>query len=145
MDLTHFELEMMKHAFGFYERNPGYRDRYCTHLDNKPMLELVKKEVFQGPHGVGTVGKSCGMFYLTPKAKSFLKRLAVSEGRMKRNCDNCDFIEYVDHDEEAYSGFCCNKRQYKTSAAETKHLGQLDNIFYRRMTKSCFALKEVQP
>lgn len=80
MDLNYSHIDMMKHAWGYDTREPGYRSHYCTQVDNKTMLDLVKEEIFHGPHDEGRVGEGCGMYYLTKKGIALLEEWRRKEG-----------------------------------------------------------------
>ena len=77
------QLHMMKHAWGYDSKTPGYRDRYCAHLDDLDMLCLVKEGMFFGPKYVGEVGEGCGLFFLTDAGIAKLKEMK-NEQKTKR-------------------------------------------------------------
>jgi len=56
------DLEMIRHARGFDSQVFGYRNHYCTMLNNPIMQDLVERGYFEL---VTTIG--CGMFALTEK------------------------------------------------------------------------------
>lgn len=64
---------MIKHAWGWDSREPGYRTHYCTSFDDKNMIELVAKGFFYGPRHVGNMHDGYGMYYLTDEALKQLK------------------------------------------------------------------------
>lgn len=68
-------LTIMKHAWGFDSKEAGYRNRYCTYLDDPDMVSLVFDEWMKGPTGVGSVGHNCGIYFLTDKGIELLKEL----------------------------------------------------------------------
>lgn len=68
-------IDTMKHAYGFDSSSPGFREHYCTSVDDKDMCEMVAEGWFGGPHRVGEVGDGYGVYYLTDKAKEFLEEL----------------------------------------------------------------------
>lgn len=65
--LSFNQTEMMKHAWGYYSKEPGYRTRYCTQIDDPDMVHMVAEGYFNGPQRVGDVGENCAMYYLTDK------------------------------------------------------------------------------
>ena len=82
-EITVKQTDMMKHAWGYDSRSPGFRSHYCTDVDNKDMLNLVANGLSEGPHGVGAYGANCGMFHLTEKAITLLKDIKSNEKRVK--------------------------------------------------------------
>ena len=79
LNLTPRQIEMMKHAWGFDSREPGFRNNYCTSLDDANMADLIVKELFKGPFGIGSVGEGHGTFHLTEAGISTLKQMRQSE------------------------------------------------------------------
>lgn len=77
------QTDMMKHAWGFHSREPGYRTHYCTQLDDPDMVHMVKEGFFSGPSNVGQVGEGQGMFYLTERAIKELKNWKDTEEKMR--------------------------------------------------------------
>jgi hypothetical protein len=75
---------MMKHAYGYDSRAPGFRDHYCTSLLDNDMKHLVEIGVFSGPHGVGLVGEGHGLYYLTQKGKDILNDIRKCEEILDR-------------------------------------------------------------
>ena len=73
-DLLKEQIDMLKHAWGYDSKDPGFRSHYCTSIEDPLMKNLVAKGYFFGPHCVGSVGEGQGMFYLTDKAHTLLKR-----------------------------------------------------------------------
>ena len=69
------QLNMMKHAWGFDSKSPGFRTHYCESVTNEDMIQLVADGYFVGPSHVGTVGEGHGMYYLTEKGIECLKSL----------------------------------------------------------------------
>ena len=59
----------------------------------------------------------------------------------KKNCTNCEYLEWAFGDTNDTEGFCCNKRDYFKSGNwvdnESKHLGQLESKEYRDRPKKC--------
>lgn len=84
IELTEKQTHMMKHAFGFDSRHPGFRRHYCTQVDDANMKVLVDEELFEGPHEMGTVGHNCGMFYLTAKGFADVERWHRDEKALKK-------------------------------------------------------------
>ena len=58
---------------------------------------------------------------------------------MKKNCDNCRFLDYYEADYESsdLSGFFCKKRETKDGSEENL-LKALSNKSYREKSKICF-------
>lgn len=81
--LTFKQTDMMKHAWGFHTKNPGFRTHYCCELDNADMVHMITEGFFKEPIGVGTVGENCGIFHLSDKGIEQLKKLKVIEDEMK--------------------------------------------------------------
>lgn len=62
---------------------------------------------------------------------------------MKKNCENCIHLEWIDGDIGDESGLVCNARDYLYNPhAERRHLEQLDNEAYRQRPKKCCELKK---
>ena len=65
---------------------------------------------------------------------------------MKKNCHNCQHLEFFD-EEPGYSpgfyrsGFYCDYRQYISENDEWVHLMKLDDPVYRNTSKKCCELK----
>lgn len=72
--LTLVQINMMKHAWGWAEREPGYRTHYCTDLNNAEMEALVRCGMFTCTYTKG-FGEGMGMFHLTDAGIAFLKEL----------------------------------------------------------------------
>lgn len=72
-ELSAKQQHMVKHAWGWDSREPGYRTHYCTQIDDVNMVALVKSNWFYGPRHMGQVGPNCGMFYLTEEALDKLR------------------------------------------------------------------------
>lgn len=62
---------------------------------------------------------------------------------LKKNCFNCEHLEWIDIGCEYGSGtgYCCNKRNYRSEIEEDNHLGQLERDDYLKKGKSCCELK----
>lgn len=61
---------------------------------------------------------------------------------MKKNCNNCEYLEWGFGDMNDPEGFCCLKRYYNSPEEENKHLEQLENPDYREAAKKCCELVE---
>ncbi len=72
--MTESQIAMLRHTTGADEKpkDRGYRNRYCTQVDDPDAVALVKMELFTGPHYVGSVGNGCGIFFATEKAFKLL-------------------------------------------------------------------------
>lgn len=79
------QVDMMKHAWGFASKTPGYRNHYCTQIADPDMKNLVGSGYFEGPYHVGEVGPECGLFYLTTKATNALRGMVISEGVIEKH------------------------------------------------------------
>ena len=66
--LSFKQTDMLKHAWGYHSKKPGFRTHRCDHVDDKNTIHLVSEGYLDGPHEVGSVGAGCGMYYLTEKA-----------------------------------------------------------------------------
>ena len=64
--------------------------------------------------------------------------------QIKGNCFACEHLEYIDAEEQDPSGFCCNKREYKTERKERDHLNLLNNHGdrYKQTAKKCCEIKK---
>lgn len=65
----------------------------------------------------------------------------------EKHCHNCKHLDY--YTSESYessdeSGYICNKREYKNSKEENKHISDLDHDRYRFKSKKCFEPKTVK-
>ena len=63
----------------------------------------------------------------------------------KKSCYNCKHLEWIDDggsESSDSSGFCCNKRNYRSYSEEDNHLGQLEHESYLKKGKSCCEIKE---
>ena len=69
------QMKILKNAYGFDSKKPGYRTHYCGRLSNDDLKELVKNGFLTEPQVDGTCGEGLGMYYLTPKAINSLKSL----------------------------------------------------------------------
>lgn len=81
--LSFKQTDMIKHAYGYYTKKPGFRTHYCTSLDDKNMLDMVKNGYFKKPIGIGLVGENHGIFHLTEKGINFLKDARIEENKIK--------------------------------------------------------------
>ena len=71
--MTSKQREMLRHATGGESKEPGYRNRYCTEVNDPDALALVKMGMFKGPmYTDGIVGNGYGLFFATEKAFDFL-------------------------------------------------------------------------
>jgi hypothetical protein len=77
--LTFKQIDMMKHAWGYSEKKPGFRTHYCTELNDPAMVQMVKEGFFHKPQGIGLVAEGYGLFYLTEKAITRLKAIKKCE------------------------------------------------------------------
>jgi hypothetical protein len=60
------QIEMLRHAVGADSKSAGYRNRYCTEVDDADALALVKDGLMTGPQYTdGSVGKGFGLFFVT--------------------------------------------------------------------------------
>lgn len=80
-EISASKVDIMKHAWGFNSSQPGFREHYCTDITNKEILELVFEGYFTGPHYNGNFGEYCGMFYLTTKAKEYLRLMKSMDSK----------------------------------------------------------------
>lgn len=81
--MTDKQLHMMKHAWGFDSKEPGFRDHYCTHTTDEDMVALIRAGMFDGPY-YGEYGAGCAMFYLTQPAIEKLQSLKYVEMTTKK-------------------------------------------------------------
>lgn len=71
--MTDNQIKMLRHTVGADSKEAGYRNRYCTEVDNVDALALVEAGLLTGPRYTdGSVGEGCGMFFATPKAFTLL-------------------------------------------------------------------------
>jgi len=56
----------------------------------------------------------------------------------KKNCYNCEYLEWGYGDINDPEGWVCNKRSYDSDKQESAHLRQLESEAYRLMGKRCF-------
>lgn len=72
--MTEKQNEILRHASGADSDKPGYRNRYCTAIDNQEMLGLVSLGLMTGPHyhNTGTFGEGYGLFFVTDKGFEYL-------------------------------------------------------------------------
>lgn len=68
------QINMMKHAWGWSSKEPGFRTHYCTHAKDQNMEVLVIAGMFECTHTEG-FGKDHAMFHLTDKGIEYLKEL----------------------------------------------------------------------
>ena len=61
---------------------------------------------------------------------------------MKKNCYNCENLEWMEGETHDPNGYACNKRNYSTETQEEKHLSQLENGKYLLKSKVCFEPKD---
>lgn len=68
----------------------------------------------------------------------------VNGMQIKGNCFACEYLEYIDAEPQDPSGFCCNKREYKTERQETDHLNLLNDSDdrYKKTAKQCCEIKK---
>lgn len=130
---------MMMHALGFQGNGKGkfYRNYYSTGK-NKCEYDLFKELVELGfaiEKDLSHLGIE-GMFNLTENGVQLVLKM-VSEIRNYKNCMNCKHLEYVQGEVTDPSGNCCNKRNYKNSWEESKHLKQLESVEYLFKPKRC--------
>jgi len=66
---------------------------------------------------------------------------------MKKNCDNCKHLEYVEAEYWDDNGFTCHKRNNGSlsQGKESELLFKLDNEKYRHVSKVCFEGEEPLP
>lgn len=75
--MTDKQINMLRHAVGADSRSPGFRNRYCTEVDNKDALTLVEMGLMEGPkYTDGSVGQGFGLFFVTEKG---FKLLGIKE------------------------------------------------------------------
>ena len=63
----------------------------------------------------------------------------------QKSCYKCKFLEWVDDGGNEYggnSGYCCNKRNYRSYSEEDNHLGMLEHESYLKKGKSCHEPEE---
>lgn len=72
-NLTPKQINMMKHAWGWDSREPGFRSHYCTALNDPDMLELVSAGMFRGPFNLNQCMDGYGIFHLSGKALEILE------------------------------------------------------------------------
>ena len=61
------EIKVIRHTVGADSRQPGFRNRFCTEVDNPVALKLVELGFFKGPfYTDGSFGENCGLFFATP-------------------------------------------------------------------------------
>lgn len=113
MELNEQQQHIMKHAWGFGHKEPGFRSHYCTEVGHHEMQKLVVMGIFHGPHDVGHVGEGLGMFYLTERGKGLLYEMKKQEEeelcaqdpryaeRIKENLWDENFQEVTDFIKEA--------------------------------------------
>lgn len=66
--MTDKQVGMLRHAVGADSKSAGYRNRYCTEVDDKDALSLVEAGLMTGPQYTdGSVGKDCSLFFVTKK------------------------------------------------------------------------------
>jgi len=80
--ITVNRMDIMKHAYGYHSKDPGFRTHYQTNIDNPEMIYLVEHGYFQGPTGIGHFGENGGMFHLTDKAIGLLTRVRRQENEL---------------------------------------------------------------
>lgn len=68
------QISMMKSAWGWTSKEPGFRTHYCTQLNNPVMVSLVALCVFQCTNSKG-FGPNGGQFDLTEIGIAYLKEL----------------------------------------------------------------------
>lgn len=127
---------MMMHALGFQGNGKGkfYRNFYQTGGFPSDEYYLFKDLEEHGFARENYLVK--GMFYLTENGiQQVLKTVSVIRGY--KNCMNCKHLEYVAGEITDPSGNCCNKKDYKNSWEESKHLKQLDSLEYLFKSKRC--------
>lgn len=88
MNLSFKQTDMMKHAYGASTKEPGYRTHYCTSLDDKHMVDMVKQGIFKDPVGVGTCGPGYGIFHLTEKGIEIVKGIVAQERQLRKRLRN---------------------------------------------------------
>ncbi len=80
--MTKKQIDMCRHAWGADSKEPGYRNRYCTHTsEDIDMNWLVGNGYFVGPKYVGNFGEDHGMYYLSDKGIQFVKNVGKSLDR----------------------------------------------------------------
>jgi hypothetical protein len=58
---------------------------------------------------------------------------------LKRNCNNCRYLEWFEGEDSDPKGWICNRGvPYKSAKHEGKHLEQLSSSSYRQKSKRCF-------
>jgi hypothetical protein len=67
--------------------------------------------------------------------------MSMIGSHMRHDCDHCRHLEWGFGDTSDPEGWCCNKRDYKDSAAESRHLEQLESDAYRARPKRCHESK----
>jgi len=71
--MTEDQIGVLRHATGADSKSPGYRNRYCTEVDNADCLALVEAGLMSGPsHTDGMFGKGSGLFFVTEKGFKLL-------------------------------------------------------------------------
>ena len=71
--MTEEQIGVLRHATGADSSSPGYRNRYCTEVNDANCLALVEAGLMSGPqHADGIFGKGTGIFYVTEKGFKLL-------------------------------------------------------------------------
>jgi hypothetical protein len=67
------QIAMLRHAVGADTKNPGYRNRYCTSVNDLDALALVESGLMEGPKYENSVfGEGHGLFFVTDKGLTLL-------------------------------------------------------------------------
>lgn len=132
---------MMMHALGFQGNGKGkfYRNFYCTGgppSDEYHLFKELEEYGFAVEKNMQHLGIK-GMFNLTENGIQYVLKI-VSEIRNFKNCMNCKHLEYVAGEVTDPSGNCCNKKDYKNSWEESKHLKNLQSMEYLFKSKRCY-------
>lgn len=78
LGLSNDQIKILKNAYGFDSKKPGFRTHYCGRLSNEDIQHLVKQGFLTEPQVDGTCGEGLGMYYLTPEAIVYLKQIKAS-------------------------------------------------------------------
>lgn len=76
---------------------------------------------------------------------ALVKRIAVAELTLLKNCYSCQYLEYEcgDYESQTRGGFVCEKRDPETEAGQIKLEKNMQSEPYRGRYKRCFELKEI--
>lgn len=80
MQVSKKQLDIMKHAWGYDHEMAGYRNRYCTQVNDPDLNHLVQLGLMGGPV-IGIYGEGNGIFYLTQQGVDMLFEMKCADLR----------------------------------------------------------------